>query len=101
MLIKKTFNRRTFLKFSAIVGASIGTPLYSFLEWRLANADARPINSAISSAGLASSWNAQGKATTDKFAQFLGVNVSWFDGEHDDDAHAGRAEWRQQRERRI
>jgi ribose transport system substrate-binding protein len=87
MLIKKTFNRRTFLKFSAIVGASIGTPLYSFLEWRLANADTRPINSAISSAGLASSWNAQGKAATDKFAQFLGVNVSWFDGEHDDQKH--------------
>src|ERR1041385_268946 len=84
MLVKKTIDRRTFLKFGAMAGAIIGTPLYSFLEWRMANAASNPIHAAISTAGLASSWNLQGKQAASMFSEFLDVTIDWFDGEHDD-----------------
>src|SRR5579862_110319 len=85
MLIKRTINRRTFLKFSALSAIALGTPLSSFLEWRMAHADNTPINAAISTAGLVSTWNFQGKLTAEKFSEFLGVHIDWFDGEHDDE----------------
>src|SRR5579872_2908167 len=84
MLIKKTIDRRTFIKFSAIAGAVAGTPLYTFLEWRLANAASTPLRAAMSNAGLMSSWNVQGKQAAAMFGEFLGVSIDWFDGEHDD-----------------
>ncbi len=83
MLIK-SLDRRNFLKLSAIAGVSLGTPLYEFLEWRMASAQAQPLTAAYSNAGLQSTWNIQGKDTVEYFAGLLNIKVDWKDGAQDE-----------------
>jgi len=40
----------------------------------------RPLKAAFVNAGLANSWPAQGKATTEQWSKWLGVDVTWYDG---------------------
>ena len=83
MLIKR-MDRRSFLKLSAIAGVTAGTPLFEFLEWRMASAQAKPLTAAYSNSGLVASWCAQGKATVDYFAGLLNVKIDWKDGNQDE-----------------
>jgi ribose transport system substrate-binding protein len=40
----------------------------------------RPLKAAFVNAGLANSWPAQGKATTEQWAKWLDIDVTWYDG---------------------
>lgn len=40
----------------------------------------KPLKAAFVNAGLANSWPAQGKATTEQWANWLGIDVTWYDG---------------------
>lgn len=40
----------------------------------------RPLKAAFVNAGLANSWPAQGKATTEQWGRWLGIDVTWYDG---------------------
>jgi len=78
MLIK-SLDRRSFLKLAAMTGIGLGTPLAEFLEFRMASAQAKPLNAAYSNNSLAHSWCAQGKDAVEYYAKFLNVNVDWQD----------------------
>jgi ribose transport system substrate-binding protein len=74
-------SRRTFLK-GGLAGASVlGTGLLPFLTQRARAQE--PIRAAMSSAGLAGSWNAQGQDAALYWASLLNVEIEWFDGEFD------------------
>jgi ribose transport system substrate-binding protein len=45
-----------------------------------AHAFGRPLKAAFVNAGLANSWPAQGKATTEQWGRWLGIDVTWYDG---------------------
>src|SRR5437016_5912904 len=78
------FNRRTFLKGSLAAGGSLAfANLLAFIDYRRSVAQSQPLNAAMSSAGLAGTWNAQGQDAAMYWASLLGVNVTWFDGEFD------------------
>jgi len=79
MLIKKKIDRRSFLKLAGIAGVAAGTPMFEFLEWRTASAQAKTLNAAYSNNSLAHSWCAQGKDTVDYYAGLLNVKVDWQD----------------------
>src|SRR5579859_6494746 len=77
-------NRRDFLKLSSLAGLGVASPtLMELVSYRAANAQAKPLNAAFSSAGLAGTWNAAGQQAALYFAKLLGVNITWFDGEFD------------------
>jgi len=40
----------------------------------------RPIKAAFVNTGLSNTWPAQGKATTERWAKWLGIDLTWFDG---------------------
>jgi ribose transport system substrate-binding protein len=40
----------------------------------------RPLKAAFSNAGLGATWCAQGKEAAEKWGQWLGIEVTWFDG---------------------
>jgi ribose transport system substrate-binding protein len=40
----------------------------------------KPLKAAFVNAGLANSWPAQGKAATDQWSKWLGIDVTWYDG---------------------
>ena|SRR5258708_643842 len=81
---KRGLSRREFLGGSVLVGSGLVMPTFlSLLQYRQANAQAKPLNAAMSSAGLAGTWNAQGKAAAEYYCKLLGVNLTWFDGEFD------------------
>jgi ribose transport system substrate-binding protein len=40
----------------------------------------RTLKAAFINAGLANSWPAQGKATTEQWSKWLGIDVTWYDG---------------------
>lgn len=44
------------------------------------NAFGRRLKAAFSNAGLGATWCAQGKETAERWGQWLGVDVTWFDG---------------------
>ncbi len=84
MSTKHNFSRRNFLKGGLTVGAGLAFGnLMSFIDYRRARAQSEPIRAAMSSAGLAGSWNAQGQDAAMYWANLLGVEVTWFDGEFD------------------
>src|SRR5438477_364039 len=59
---KRGLSRREFLGGSVLVGSGLVMPTFlSLLHYRQANAQSKPLNAAMSSAGLAGTWNAQGK----------------------------------------
>lgn len=40
----------------------------------------RPLKAGFINVGLANSWPAQGKATTEQWSKWLGIDVTWYDG---------------------
>jgi ribose transport system substrate-binding protein len=84
MSAKRGFTRRDFLKGSLAAGAGLSfVNLFAFIEARRARAQDQPLRAAMSSAGLAGTWNAQGQEAALYWANLLGVEVVWFDGEFD------------------
>ncbi|MEP7290500.1 MAG: sugar ABC transporter substrate-binding protein, partial [Chloroflexota bacterium] len=59
------------------------TNLLGFIDYRRAHAQDQPLRAAMSSAGLAGTWNAQGQNAALYWAGLLGVEIVWFDGEFD------------------
>jgi ribose transport system substrate-binding protein len=83
-MAKKGISRRNFLRGSAMAGSVFGMGgLFSFLDYRRAHAQDQPLRAAMSSAGLAGTWNAQGQEAALYWAELFGVEVVWFDGEFD------------------
>lgn len=81
---RNILSRRDLLKASMVAGGGlIGANLMSFIQYRRAHAQDQPIRAAMSSAGLAGTWNAQGQEAALYWADLLGVEVTWFDGEFD------------------
>ncbi len=87
-------NRRNFLKSSFVLGSGMAfANFFPFIEYRRAHAQDKPLKAAMSSAGLAGTWNAQGEEAARYWASLLGVEITWFDGEFD--AQAQRAKFDQ------
>ncbi|NDJ60906.1 MAG: substrate-binding domain-containing protein [Chloroflexi bacterium] len=81
---KEGLNRREFMLSSMLLGAGIAAPtVLSLLEHRRVSAQDRPLRAAMSNAGLAVTWCAQGKDTAEMWGEFLGVEIVWFDGQLD------------------
>jgi len=78
------FSRRDFLKGGLFTGGGLfAANLLAFIDYRRAHAQDEPLKAAMSSAGLAGTWNAQGQEAALYWAKLLGVEVTWFDGEFD------------------
>jgi len=83
-MAKSGFNRREFFRLSGMMGLGIAAPtLLELIEYRQAHAQSKPLKAAMSSAGLAGTWNAEGQKAALYFAKLLGVEITWFDGEFD------------------
>ena len=77
-------NRRDFLKSGLAVSSGLALSSFlPFIEYRRAHAQDQPLRAAMSSAGLAGTWNAQGEEAARYWASLLGVEITWFDGEFD------------------
>jgi hypothetical protein len=62
MSTKRGLSRRDLLKGGLTLGAGLSfANLLAFIDYRRAHAQDQPIRAAMSSAGLAGSWNAQGQ----------------------------------------
>lgn len=84
-------NRRDFLKSSFAFGSGLAfANLLPFIEYRRAHAQDAPLKAALSSAGLAGTWNAQGEEAARWMAGLLGVEITWFDGEFDPQAQRAK-----------
>jgi ribose transport system substrate-binding protein len=84
MNTRKGLSRRDLLKAGLTMGSGLTLAnLFAFVEYRRARAQSDPIRAAMSSAGLAGTWNAQGQEAALRWAQLLGVEVVWYDGEFD------------------
>jgi len=89
--MSSTFNRRAFLRNSMFVGSGFAfARLLPFIEYRRAHAQDKPLKAAMSSAGLAGTWNAQGEESARYWASLLGVEIVWFDGEFDPTAQRAK-----------
>src|SRR5258708_6277222 len=78
MLIKK-LDRRSFLKLTAMAGVAAGTPMFEFMQWRMASAQAKTLTAAYSNNSLSHSWCAQGKDAVDYFGKLLNIKIDWQD----------------------
>ncbi len=77
-------SRREFMMSSFLLGAGVAAPtVLSLMNVRRAQAQDQPLRCAMSNAGLAASWCAQGKETAELWGKWLGVEVTWFDGKLD------------------
>jgi ribose transport system substrate-binding protein len=77
-------SRREFMMSSFLLGAGVAAPnVLSLINARRVQAQDQPLRCAMSNAGLAASWCAQGKETAEQWGQWLGVEVTWFDGKLD------------------
>lgn len=86
-------SRRDFMRTSALAGSSLmASGFLPFMATRLAQAQDRPIRAAMSNAGLAASWCAQGADTAMYFGELLGVEIVWYDGELNPTAQRDRFE---------
>lgn len=86
-----TLNRRNFLKNSFVLGSGFTFANFlPFIEYRRAHAQDQPLRAAMSSAGLAGTWNAQGEEAARWMAGLLGVEITWFDGEFDPQAQRAK-----------
>ncbi len=79
------FSRRDFLKGGLFAGGALTMAnMLAFMQYRQAHAQANgPLKAAMSSAGLAGTWNAQGQDAALAWAKLYGVEVTWFDGQFD------------------
>lgn len=81
---KEGMSRREFMMSSMLLGAGMSAPaVLGLLEHRRVSAQDRPMRAAMSNAGLAVTWCAQGKDTAEMWGEFLGVEIVWFDGQLD------------------
>lgn len=89
---KKAFSRRDFLKGSLFASSGlVAANLFSFMEFRRAQAqEGKRLRAAMSSAGLAGTWNAQGQEAALRWGELLGVDITWFDGEFDPAIQRGK-----------
>jgi ribose transport system substrate-binding protein len=86
-----SLSRRDFLKGSLFAGGGLAlTSLFSFIEYRRSRAQSEPLRAAMSSAGLAGTWNAQGQQAALRWGELLGVEITWFDGEFDPAIQRGK-----------
>jgi ribose transport system substrate-binding protein len=94
MVRNKGFSRRDFLKASLFTGGALSlSGLISFVQYRQVKAQSDgPLRAAMSSAGLAGTWNAQGQEAALYWAGLLGVEVTWFDGEFDPAIQRGKVD---------
>ncbi|MFO7320411.1 MAG: sugar ABC transporter substrate-binding protein [Chloroflexota bacterium] len=94
MARQRGFSRRDFLKGSLFAGGALSlSGLLSFVQYRQAHAQANgPLRAAMSSAGLAGTWNAQGQEAALWWADLLGVEIVWFDGEFDPAIQRGKVD---------
>lgn len=77
-------SRRDFLKGSLFAGSGlVAANFFAFVEHRRARAQDQKLRAAMSSAGLAGTWNAQGQQAALRWGELLGVEIVWFDGEFD------------------
>lgn len=84
-------NRRAFLKSSMVFSSGLAFANFMpFIEYRRAHAQDNPLKAAMSSAGLAGTWNAQGEEAARYWASLLGVEITWFDGEFDPEAQRAK-----------
>jgi ribose transport system substrate-binding protein len=83
-MAKHCLSRRDFLRAGLMTGAGVAASTFmSLVEYRQAVGQSQPIHAAMSSAGLAGTWNAQGKAAAENMCKLLNVTLEWFDGEFD------------------
>ena len=84
-----TFDRRELFGVSAGFAGLFATVLAGCRSQSAAPAGATPaastpfgrrLKAAFVNAGLANSWPAQGKATTEQWGRWLGIDVTWYDG---------------------
>ncbi|MBC7871191.1 MAG: sugar ABC transporter substrate-binding protein [Chitinophagaceae bacterium] len=91
MSTNQGFSRRNFLKGGMFAGGGLlAANLFAFMEYRRAHAQDQPLRAAMSSAGLAGTWNAQGQEAALRWGELLGVDITWFDGEFDPAIQRGR-----------
>lgn len=91
MSSKKAISRRDFLKGSLFASSGlVAANFFAFMEYRRANAQNKKLRAAMSSAGLAGTWNAQGQEAALKWGELLGVEITWFDGEFDPAIQRGK-----------
>jgi ribose transport system substrate-binding protein len=85
MTHKNSMDRRSFLKGALFTGGGLmAANLFTFMQYRQARAQAgERLRAAMSSAGLAGTWNAQGQEAALRWGELLGVDITWFDGEFD------------------
>jgi len=83
--VLEPFDRRDVLGSAALLALALGA--CSRQDKSAAPASAgksyplgKPIKAAFINVGLANSWPAQGKAATEQWAKWLGVDVTWYDG---------------------
>jgi ribose transport system substrate-binding protein len=84
-MLTKSLDRRSFLKLAAIAGIGVGTPLYEFLQYRMASAQAKQLTAAYSNNGLDASWCAQGKDVVEYYAKLMNITIEWQDPAHKPD----------------
>jgi ribose transport system substrate-binding protein len=89
IMSKRNVSRRDFLKSTALGSSVLGAGLLPFMMER-AKAQDTPVRAAMSNAGLQASWCAQGADTAMYFAELLGAEVVWFDGELDPTAQRAK-----------
>jgi ribose transport system substrate-binding protein len=78
---REAMSRREFMMSSFLLGAGVAAPtVLSLLQHRRASAQDMPMRAAMSNAGLAVTWCAQGKDTAEMWGRFLGVEIVWYDG---------------------
>lgn len=81
MAKKRDLSRREFMMSSMLLSMGVAAPtVLKLLEYRRASAQDKPLRAAMSNAGLAVTWCAQGKDTAEMWGDFLGVEIVWFDG---------------------
>lgn len=84
MASKNRLSRRDLFKGGIGLGSGLAMAnLLGLMEYRRAHAQDAPLRAAMSSAGLAGTWNAQGQESALYWASLLGVEITWFDGEFD------------------
>ncbi len=89
--MNKGFSRRDFLKGSLFAGGGlVAANFMAFIDYRRARAQDAPLRAAMSSAGLAGTWNAQGQEAALRWGELLGVEITWFDGEFDPAIQRGK-----------
>ncbi len=85
-LTNRSVNRRGFLQgAAAIAGLGVLAACSSGEPDAAAEADGalpfgRPLKAAFTNAGLGATWCAQGKEAAEKWGNWLGIEVTWFDG---------------------